>query len=59
MEAKPLRFHRTQRANNYIEQFDAFLFTRHTVGVTYNQPPAMLTNTIHILLGGKLYAISN
>jgi hypothetical protein len=49
MEAKPLRFHETQRANDHIEQGDAFLFARHPVGVTYNQLPTMLTKPIHIL----------
>jgi hypothetical protein len=51
MEAKSLRFHETQRANNLIEQSDAFLFARHPVGVTYNQLPAMLTDPIHIRPG--------
>jgi hypothetical protein len=48
MEAKPLRFHEAQKANNHIEQGDAFLFARHPVGVTDNQLPTMLTNPIHI-----------
>jgi hypothetical protein len=60
MEAKPLRFHRTKRANHHIEQSDALLFAPHPVGVTHNQLSTMLTNPIHILFViGKLYAISN
>jgi hypothetical protein len=59
MEPKPLCFHKTEGANNHIEQGDAFLFARHPVGVTYNQLSTMLTNPIHIILVGKGYAISN
>jgi hypothetical protein len=48
MEPKPLGFHRTEAANNQIEQGDAFFFARHPIGITDNQLPAMLTNAIHI-----------
>jgi hypothetical protein len=47
MEPKPFRLHKTQRANNHVKQADAFIFTRHPIGVTYNQFSAMLTNVIH------------
>jgi hypothetical protein len=48
MEPKPLRFHKTERANNHIEQDDAILFARHPVSVTDNQLSTMLTISIHI-----------
>jgi hypothetical protein len=57
MEPKPLRFHKTEGANNHVEQGDAFVFARHPIGVTDDQLPAMFTNVIHILFGGKEHAI--
>ena len=60
MEPKPFGFHKTEGANNHIEQDDAFFFARNPIGVTDNQLPAMLTNTVHIApLRGKEYAISD
>jgi hypothetical protein len=47
MEPKPFCLHKTEGANNHIEQGDAFLFARHPIGVTDNQFPAMLTDVIH------------
>ena len=47
MEPKPFGFHRTEGANNQIEQGDAFFFARNSMGVTYNQLTAMLTGAIH------------
>jgi hypothetical protein len=47
MEPKPFGFHRTEGANNQIEQGDAFFFARNLIGVTYNQLTAMLTDAIH------------
>jgi hypothetical protein len=57
MEPKPLRFHKTEGANNHIEQGDALVFARHPIGIPYNQLAAMLTNVIHIVFGGKEHAI--
>jgi hypothetical protein len=57
MEPKPLRFHKTEGANNHIKQGDALLFARHPIGVTDNQLTAMLTNVIHIFFSGKEHAI--
>ena len=47
MEPKPFGFHRTEGANNQIEQGDAFFFACNPIGVTYNQLTAMLTDAIH------------
>jgi len=47
MEPKPFGFHKTEGANNHVKQSDAFFFARNPIGVTYNQVPAMLTNTVH------------
>jgi len=47
MEPKSFGFHKTEGANNHIKQGDAFFFARNPIGVTYNQLPAMLTNTVH------------
>ena len=60
MEPKSFGFHKTEGANNHIKQSDTFFFARNPIGVTYNQLPAMLTNTVHkFQWGGKEYAISN
>jgi hypothetical protein len=48
MEPKSLGFHRTEGANNQIEQGNALIFARHPIGVTDNQLSAMLTHAIHI-----------
>jgi hypothetical protein len=48
MEPEPLRFHKTEGANNHIEQGDAILFAGHPVSVTDNQFSTMLTISIHI-----------
>jgi hypothetical protein len=47
MEAQPLRFHKTEGANNHIEQGYTLFFAHHPIGVTYNRLPTMLTNAIH------------
>ena len=47
MEPKPFGFHRTKGTNNQIEQGDAFFFARNSIGVTYKQLTAMLTDAIH------------
>jgi hypothetical protein len=47
MEPKPFRRHKTERANNHIEQGNALIFARHPIGVSYNQLIAMLTDAIH------------
>ena len=56
MEPKPFGFHRTEGANNQIEQGDAFFFARNPIGVTYNQLTAMLTGAkfSHIASFGML-----
>ena len=60
MEPKSFRLHKTEGANNHIKQGDTFFFARNPIGVTYDQFPAMLTNTIHKFpLRGKEYAISD
>jgi hypothetical protein len=53
MKPKPFCFHSTEGANNHIEQGDPFLFARHTIGVAYNQLPAMLADAIHIFPSPK------
>jgi hypothetical protein len=57
MKPKSLGFHRTEGANNHIEQGNALIFARHPIGVTYNQLVAMLTDVIHSSLTGKEHAI--
>ena len=52
MEPQPFGFHKTEGANNHVKQSDAFFFARNPIGVTYNQLPAMLTNTVHTALKG-------
>jgi hypothetical protein len=47
MEPKPFGFHRTEGANNQIEQGNALIFARHPIGITNNQLSAMLTDVIH------------
>jgi hypothetical protein len=47
MKMKPFCLHKTEGANNHIEQGDALVFARYPVGVTYNQLAAMLTRVIH------------
>jgi hypothetical protein len=53
MKVKPFRLHKTERANNHIEQGNALIFARHPIGVTDNQLAAMLTGVIHIFLDGQ------
>jgi hypothetical protein len=48
MKVKSLCLHKTAGANNQIKQGDAFLLTRHPIGVAYNTLSAMLTNVFHI-----------
>jgi hypothetical protein len=48
MKPKSLGFHTTKGANNKIEQGNALIFARHSIGVTDNQLAAMLTSAIHI-----------
>jgi len=50
MEPKPFGFHKTEGANNHIEQGDAFFFARNPIGVTYNKLAAVLTSVIHDFL---------
>ena len=57
MEPKPFRRHKTERANNHIEQGNALIFARHPIGVSYNRLPAMLTSVIHDFRHGKEDAI--
>jgi hypothetical protein len=47
MKVKPFCRHKTEEANNHIEQGDALIFARNPIGVTYNQLAAMLTRTLH------------
>jgi hypothetical protein len=47
MKVKPFCLHKTEGANNHVKQADAFLFARNSVGVTYKQLTAMLTDAIH------------
>jgi hypothetical protein len=54
MEPKPFGFHRTEAANNQIEQGDALFFARNPIGITYNQVIAMFTDLIHIASFGML-----
>ena len=48
MKVKPLCLHKTEGANNKIEQRNTLIFARHPIGVTYNQFSAMLTILFHI-----------
>jgi hypothetical protein len=57
MEAKPLRFHKTEGANNHIKQGDTLIFAHNPIGVTDKRLPAMLTNAIHGCFGGKEHAM--
>jgi hypothetical protein len=50
MKVKPFCLHKTEGANNHIEQGDAFFFARNPIGVTYNKLAAMLTSVIHDFL---------
>lgn len=52
MEPKPFGLHKTERANNDVEQGDALVFARNPIGVTYDQFVAMLTSLIHDFLQG-------
>jgi hypothetical protein len=47
MKVQPFCRHKTERANNHIKQANAFFFARNSVGVTYKQLTAMLTDAIH------------
>src|SRR4029077_7055981 len=58
MEPKPLRFHKTEGANNHIQQSDTFFFARNPIGVSYEQLPTMLTDRIHSASGSKEHARS-
>ena len=58
MKAKAFRLHKTEGANNHIEQGDPLFFAHHPIGVTNDRLPAMLTNAIHDLrFRGKEYAM--
>jgi hypothetical protein len=57
MEAKPLRFHKTEGANNHIKQGDTLVFACNPIGVADNRLPAMLTIAIHGCFGGKEHAM--
>ena len=56
MKVKSLSLHKTEGANNHIEQGNALVFARNPIGVTYNQLAAMLTSVIHncLLLANKM-----
>jgi hypothetical protein len=47
MKVQPFCRHKTERANNHIKQANAFFFARNSIGVTYKQLTAMLTDAIH------------
>gem|GEM_PF-7121319 len=47
MKMKPFCFHKTEGANNHIEQGNALIFASNPIGVTYYQPTAMFTSVIH------------
>jgi hypothetical protein len=49
-EAKPLRFHITERANDHVKEGDTVFFAYDPIGVPYNGLPAMFTNAIHVFL---------
>jgi hypothetical protein len=53
MEAQPFRFHKTEGANNHIEQGYTLFFAHHPIAVTYNRLPTMLTNAIHLFSKGQ------
>ena len=57
MKVKSLCLHKTESANNHIEQGDALVFARNPIGVTYDQLVAMLTSVIHDFFTGKQDAI--
>jgi hypothetical protein len=50
MKVKAFRLHKTERANNHIEQRDALVLARNPIAVTYDQLAAMLTSVIHDFL---------
>jgi hypothetical protein len=56
-EAKALRFHKTEGANNHIKQGDTLVFAYNPIGVTDNRLPAMLTIAIHSYFEGKEHAM--
>ena len=56
-EAKALRFHKTEGANNHIKQGDTLIFAYNPIGVTDNRLPAMLTIAIHGSFEGKEHAM--
>ena len=47
MEPKPFGFHRTEGANDKIEQWNALIFARNPIGIAYNRLSTMLTDVIH------------
>ena len=47
MKVKSLCLHKTEGANNHIEQGDALIFARNPIGVTYNQLVTVFTSVIH------------
>jgi hypothetical protein len=49
MKVQPFCLHKTEGANNHIEQRNTLIFARHPVGVADNQLSAMLTAVIHIV----------
>jgi hypothetical protein len=56
MKVKPFCLHKTEGANNHIEQGNASIVARNPIGVTYKQLTAMLTSVIHdfLLLANKM-----
>jgi hypothetical protein len=52
MKVKSFCLHKTEGANNHIEQGDALVFARNPIGITYHQLTAMLTNVLHIFSKG-------
>jgi hypothetical protein len=53
MEPKPFRRHKTEGANDEIEQSNALIFARHSIGVADNQLSAMLTILVHVFPDSK------
>ena len=47
MKVKPFCLHKTEGANNHIEQGNALVFARNPIGVTYNQLVTVFTSVIH------------
>jgi hypothetical protein len=53
MKVKPFRLHKTEGANDEIEQSNALIFARHSISVADNQLSAMLTILVHVFPDSK------